>query len=204
MYSLGYLLQVNISIKLHVYSRKESVLKFDLPLHKGCVNTSKLVPFKCLEQQTLLCSEAIHDFSMSSSQSFSCLTLKSLRSSPKGKRLKVNVLWLECVITSRLEQVNLKLYSHRASATCSAIPLLLIAYYRPQTKLWEGNLFTPACHREGALSDRDALDRDHPGQRSPRTEITRWTETPPGQRHPYTVKSGRYAYSWNAFLYIYQ
>ena len=37
-------------------------------------------------------------------------------------------------------------------------------------------------------------DRDIPKQRPP------WTETPSEQRHPRTVRSGRYASYWNAFL----
>ena len=65
--------------------------------------------------------------------------------------------------------------------------LYIIAYfYRPQTKLWEGNIFTPVC--DSVHRGLDLLDRDLPGQRHPMTEtpgqrpLSPWTETP----HPWT------------------
>ena len=72
-------------------------------------------------------------------------------------------------------------------------------FYRTQTKLRERNVFTPFCQSfcsqgGGGLPDRDRhwieihLDRDSPVQRLP------WTGT------PCTVKNGRYASYWNAFL----
>ena len=130
-----------------------------------------------------------------------CRTLKGLRSSPKGKRLEINALWLVCVITSCLEHVNLRVYSHRASATCTCQQHfqryhLLIAYYRPQTKLLEGNVFTPVC--QSFCSQREGSSWQRPWTETPRTE-TPSTETPGQRPTPLgrdtssMVKSGRYA-----------
>ena len=65
--------------------------------------------------------------------------------------------------------------------------------YRPQTKLWEGNVFTPVCQsfysQGGSLYDGTSC----------------LTETPPRDRDPpppCAVKSGRYASYWNAFLFL--
>ena len=55
-------------------------------------------------------------------------------------------------------------------------------WYRPQTKLREGNVFTPVCdsvHKEG---------------------LWPWGGTCQGA--PRTVTSGRYASYWNAFLFF--
>ena len=55
-------------------------------------------------------------------------------------------------------------------------------FYRPQTKLWKGNVFTPVCdsvHRSGASGQTPpgrALSGTPPGQ-------TTWADTPLG-RHP--------------------
>ena len=58
--------------------------------------------------------------------------------------------------------------------------------------LGQCNIFTSICHSVhggGGLPHRDPLNRDAPGQRPPQTETI-----------PRTVKSGRYASYWNAFL----
>ena len=67
----------------------------------------------------------------------------------------------------------------------------------PATKLRQGNVFTPVCHSlhrggGGSLSGRPRTEP--PRQRIP------WTVTP-RQSAPCTVKSGRYASYWNAFLF---
>ena len=68
------------------------------------------------------------------------------------------------------------------------------SYYRPQPKLRQDNVFTPVCdsvHREGgSLSGRPP-----PGQRPPPTP-------PPLDRDSRTVTSRRYAFYWNAFLFL--
>ena len=61
--------------------------------------------------------------------------------------------------------------------------------YRPQTKLWKGNVFTLVCQSfcsQGRVSARGMYPSMH------------WADPPPG-RHPHC--SGRYAAYWNAFSY---
>ena len=83
--------------------------------------------------------------------------------------------------------------------------------YRPPTKLWEGNVFTPVCHSVqwevvsplggDSLDGEPLLDIVYPwteivpGQRPP------WTETPPGLTSSGGHRSGRYASYWNAYLF---
>ena len=83
--------------------------------------------------------------------------------------------------------------------------------YRPPTKLWEGNVFTPVCHSVqwevvsplggDSLDGEPLLDIVYPwteivpGQRPP------WTETPPGLTSSGGHRCGLYASYWNAYLF---
>ena len=77
-----------------------------------------------------------------------------------------------------------------------------IDLYRPQTKLREGNVFTPVCDpvHTGGVSVQGGLC----------SGVSVWGLYPGGSlsrggslsgRPPRTVKSGQYASYWNAFLY---
>ena len=110
-----------------------------------------------------------------------CRTLKGLCSSPKGKPLEVNVLWLVCVITSRLEHVNLRLYSHLASNEVWGKVMFLLVSAILSTggrSLSRGRLCASRSLSRGSLSGR-----------------------PPNRD---SVKSGWCVSYRNAFLYISQ
>ena len=82
-------------------------------------------------------------------------------------------------------------------------------FYRPQTKLQKGYVFTSVCQefcpQEGSVVH--PLGRPPIGRHTPLGRHTQWADTPPvqtppGQTHPQAdgYCSGRYASYWNAFL----
>ena len=78
-------------------------------------------------------------------------------------------------------------------------PTHILPYYRPETKLREGNVFTRVCLYTGGVSvpgGRGYVPRGvwhYPQEQRP--------PSPPGNRHPRNHKSGRYAFYWNVFLF---
>ena len=64
------------------------------------------------------------------------------------------LIWTPCIHVVRLDP---------------GININLIYHYRPQMKLWEGNMFTPVCQLFCSQGDGVSM-----------------TETPPGQRPPWT------------------
>ena len=78
------------------------------------------------------------------------------------------------------------------NGSVSAIEPTVYAYYRPQTKLRKGNVFTPVCQ----------LFCSQWGGSAP---VHAGTHHPPLGRHPPTADGyccGRYASYWNAFLVL--
>ena len=87
-------------------------------------------------------------------------------------------------------------------------------YYRPQTKLRKGNVFTPVCQSFcswGCLPSacwdtppwQTPPGRHPPGRHTPLGRHPPWKHTsPPGSTPPNGHCSGRYASYWNAFLFI--
>ena len=71
--------------------------------------------------------------------------------------------------------------------------VLIFSFYRPQTKLGQGNIFTPVCH---SVHKGEASDSVHAGIPPP---------LPPGSRACWEIRStsGRYASYWNAILFRY-
>ena len=83
-------------------------------------------------------------------------------------------------------------------------------YYRPQTKLRQGNVFTRVCQEfcPPGGSGRQPLWTDIPlGRHPPGQTPPAWADTPLARHSPWQTPpsadgycSGRYASYWNAFL----
>ena len=111
---------------------------------------------------------------------------------------------------------KLRNYDNRTKWSYGVFTLIVWSFYRPKTKLWEGNVFTPVCHsvhRAEGVYLSACWDTHTPGQTPPGKHPTGqtppwanthpWADTPPG-RHPPPGGHcrGRYASYWNAFLFI--
>ena len=157
------------------------------------MNTSKLVPFKCLEQQTLLCSEAIHDFSMSSSQSFSAARWKTSVHHQRGSDWCATSVRNNLASWTRKSKAIFTPSVSDMSTTLSAISLLLITSLK--RSLGQRNIFTRVCHSVhgskvsilGSSLCRWSLCRGSLSGRPPCRD---------------SVKSGWCPSYWNAFLLL--
>ena len=77
-------------------------------------------------------------------------------------------------------------------------------FYRPETKLRKGYVFTPVCHsvHRGGCLPQCMLGYTPPQE----ADTPQEAETPPGSRHTPREADGyccgRYASYWNAFLFL--
>ena len=85
---------------------------------------------------------------------------------------------------------KLRNYDYRTKWSYGVFTLIVWSFYRPKTKLWEGNVFTPVCHsvhRAEGVYLSACWDTHTPGQtppgKHPTGQTPPWANTPPG-RHP--------------------